>query len=471
LTDSGATATVHSFSDERKPFGEIPIGTIATSWTCGNSGETFLLLFPESLYFGKRLSTTLLCPNQIRDYGITVHDTPRRFDPTSKHAIITDDATIPLQVDGVISYFNSSKPTTEQIEDCRRIILTSDTKWNPRDPEFQRQENAVNDLSDINVSSTSSTFTGNLTTFTATQSMYPEWFDIEELCHRMVSCVYITLDDISAVDSDDHVSHDISAFTTNDVYEIGALTTSAKPKVTKEILARRWGIGLKAAAATLQSTTQRGMRSFLHPIDRRLSTSQPHLAYPILKRKMYSDTMFSKSKSLRSNTCAQVWTDGMGYSLFYPLKSKSLAWTTVSTMISDINAIPMVVITDGAAEETGGPWKKEMQHYRIKQQWSEPYSQWQNRAESEIRELKRIIRKTVQRSFAPKRLWDFCGQWAAAVRRRTSLELPGLEGRTPEENLHARVVDISAYAQFDFYALIWYIDYPQDVATPRRQLG
>ena len=97
-------------------------------------------------------------------------------------------------------------------------------------------------------------------------------------------------------------------------------------------------------------------------------------------------------------------------------------------MIHDLNAIPTVVITDGAMEETGGAWKKEMNHFRIKQKWSEPYSQWQNKAESEIRELKRMIRKSMQRENAPKRLWDYCGQWVAAIRRRTALDMPILDG-------------------------------------------
>ena len=181
--------------------------------------------------------------------------------------------------------------------------------------------------------------------------------------------------------------------------------------------------------------------------------------------------MFSKAKSLRMLPAAQVWTDGNGYSMFYPIKSKSLAYTTVHLMVHDLNAIPTVVVTDGAMEETGGKWKSEMQHFRIKQKWSEPYSQWQNKAESEIRELKRMIRKTMQREHAPRRLWDYCGIWCAAIRRRTALDIPGLDGRTPEENVHARIVDISAYAQFNWYSHVWYIDYPQDVATSRRQLG
>jgi hypothetical protein len=90
---------------------------------------------------------------------------------------------------------------------------------------------------------------------------------------------------------------------------------------------------------------------------------------------MYSDTMFSKVKSLQQNSCAQVYTDGQGYSLLYPLKSKSLAWTTIKSLISDMNAIPDAIITDGAMEVTGGHWKKETQDFWILQRFSEPYSQ------------------------------------------------------------------------------------------------
>jgi hypothetical protein len=115
---------------------------------------------------------------------------------------------------------------------------------------------------------------------------------------------------------------------------------------------------LKTAERTLRVTTQRGIRTFLRPMDRRLSTSVPQLSYSLLKQTIYSDTMFSKVKSLRQNAVAQVYTDGQGYALFYPLKSKALAWTTVKSVVDEMNAIPEAIVTDGAMEETGGQWKK-----------------------------------------------------------------------------------------------------------------
>jgi hypothetical protein len=47
LETKGETATVYSFSQERKPFGEIPIGTIAMTWVSSINGESLVLVFPE----------------------------------------------------------------------------------------------------------------------------------------------------------------------------------------------------------------------------------------------------------------------------------------------------------------------------------------------------------------------------------------------------------------------------------------
>ena len=52
LSVGNETATVHSFSEESKPFKNVPIGTIATAWVDPKTAETFILEFPESLYFG-----------------------------------------------------------------------------------------------------------------------------------------------------------------------------------------------------------------------------------------------------------------------------------------------------------------------------------------------------------------------------------------------------------------------------------
>jgi hypothetical protein len=52
LERSGETATIHSFSDERKPFADVPIGTIATAWVNQADGEVIVLVINKALYFG-----------------------------------------------------------------------------------------------------------------------------------------------------------------------------------------------------------------------------------------------------------------------------------------------------------------------------------------------------------------------------------------------------------------------------------
>ena len=96
------------------------------------------------------------------------------------------------------------------------------------------------------------------------------------------------------------------------------------PVVTKEILAKRWGIGLDAAHRTLTATTQTGVRRVLHPVERRYKTRQSHLRFPTLNSRFYTDTMFSHTLSLKQNKCAQVFTNGQGYDLFYPLRRRPM---------------------------------------------------------------------------------------------------------------------------------------------------
>jgi hypothetical protein len=41
-------------------------------------------------------------------------------------------------------------------------------------------------------------------------------------------------------------------------------------------------------------------------------------------------------------------------------------------------------------------------------------------------------------------------RWASSVPRRTAFDIPVLNGLTPEECIHGRMIDISSYAQFDW---------------------
>jgi hypothetical protein len=80
--------------------------------------------------------------------------------------------------------------------------------------------------------------------------------------------------------------------------------------LTKEVLVRKWHIGLDKAQKTLQTTTHAGLRTVIHPLTRRNQTRQPHMRYPRVEEQLFSNTMFAKTKSLRMHTCAEVFTNG-----------------------------------------------------------------------------------------------------------------------------------------------------------------
>jgi hypothetical protein len=232
LEDSGETATVHSFSGERKPFASIPIGTIATSWTDEGTSETFVLQFPESLYFGDRLPHSLLCPNQLWAHGIRVEDTPRQFDGSSSHLIVVEGLKIPLYLDGVIFFFESRKPNEDELENCRRITLTSDSRCDPNAASFATQEQIVSDQMDPIV---------HEVRMTDRVVPSPELMSVQELEERLISCVYVSSDDELHEGLDSTEGRRIKAIATKE----------KKTVITKETLARRWGIGLKIAERTL----------------------------------------------------------------------------------------------------------------------------------------------------------------------------------------------------------------------------
>jgi hypothetical protein len=184
--------------------------------------------------------------------------------------------------------------------------------------------------------------------------------------------------------------------------------------------------------------------------------------------------MFSTTKSLRGNKCAQVFTSGLGYDLFYPLKKESEVAEALNKVIQSVG-VPKELILDGAKAKMHGRFASIAKEYRIKQHQTEPYSRWQNRAKASIRELKWGIKRITLRARSPKRLWDYCGEWVAAVRRLTAHEIPGLQGRVPSEVIEGNTPDISEYAQFDWYQYVWYLDpampFPGDAKKLGRWIG
>jgi hypothetical protein len=127
--------------------------------------------------------------------------------------------------------------------------------------------------------------------------------------------------------------------------ESAATRSATQPLVSTESLAKKWQIGLDKAQATLQATTQTGLRMVINPLARRYTMRLPHLRYPVVKKTLYSDTMFArKTKSLQQHTRAQVLMDGVGFTHAFPMKKKSESGDRLEKLLRTLQTLPEAIV-------------------------------------------------------------------------------------------------------------------------------
>lgn len=499
IAETNLTVSVAPYSNKYKPIQNVPIVTAATAYDMPDSDVTYILIMNQALWFGSKLDDTLLCPNQIRANGNKVDDTPRQFSDVSDHSIKCpsedgDSVTIQLQLNGVISRFATRVPTDEELEQCPRITLTGESPWNPYSEDFaETEELYIRNKRQIGAVMSESD--GRHERATAP--------DIEETCHRVRENLlrYISGMSMSSIETnlEEQVVHGrtgesslnplydriVSTLhvlqgratdeTEMDLYDADrfafAMSSGDKGhRVTPATLAKRWGIGLKAAEDTLTATTQAGVVNVVAPGDRRSTRRLNFLRYPRMRIKVFMDSMFAKVKSIRQYVSAQVYTNGKGYDHFFPMKShkgENIA-ATLDGFVAK-TGVPEVLVSDGAKEEILGEVEKRSRYYRIRQLVTEPYSPWQDKAEGAIREIKKAIRFHSVRTRSPRRLWCFLGEWVSAIRRFTARD--SLDGRTAHEDVLGETPDISQYMLFDWYQVVWCLQPMNKFPYNKRVLG
>eukprot|EP00536_Pseudo-nitzschia_multiseries_P001270 jgi/Psemu1/2883/gm1.2883_g len=228
---------VAPFSEEYKPIKKIPIGSCATAWTSPTSGQVYIIVFHQALYFGNKLKNSLICPNQVRDCNFNVEETPRQFDPRSKHGItiqtpMEDDdpkkVFIKLSMRNVISYFPTRKPTRLELDECQHLIATNDTPWDPHSLKFRMAELAIDNgdpisgdqisvqaMSTEDASSVATEPTSNVTDMLSKTSIGPNHTSLMGRCklmrlHQVSTRRMLTECQIA---TDGNISHRISSVT------------------------------------------------------------------------------------------------------------------------------------------------------------------------------------------------------------------------------------------------------------------
>ncbi len=188
------------------------------------------------LWFGSNnLHCSLINPHQIQAYGYGVCDDP--WEPHRPFGIDLGSIFVPLTVSGPNPSFESRVPTDWEMSNLPIVKITS-TTWNPAD--MHRSAPRSNTMHVVDCISTAQRDIWS-------PSPAPQMSIFPTSDSRCVPSLY----------ANTILVHD--ALT-------GTFTSERHSCVTFENLSRKWNIGLETAKQTLQVTTQRGIRTAVHPL-------------------------------------------------------------------------------------------------------------------------------------------------------------------------------------------------------------
>ena len=412
----------------------------------------YILILHECLYYGSKLNHSLINPNQLRMAGSQVWDNP--FDPNHDLCIECDnDLSIPLRLQGTKTYFESRSPTIRELETCPHIELTSIREWNP---------NTVN----LSIQSTISILSDN-----------SEWSTQRYICDISINNNDNERFSYSQLDSDESILHDIEPSLVRFYELLHDNDTTYPPLIRDDIPARRtysstdrhrkldatslaemWGIGIKRASATIQCTTQRGVRSAILPLSRRYRADRMY-NLKRLNSKFATDTFYSDIKSLNQNRCAQIFSHKVGFSAVYPMERATgdTIGTSYLNFCHDFG-VPEFLTFDGATAQVGKNtlFMRSLKKHQSQFHVSSPRRPNENPAEACIRETKKRWYRIMHRQKVPRRLWDFGLVWICETGNLTSTSSKYADNRTPLEIITGETPDISEYVDFSFYDWVTY---------------
>ena len=125
-------------------------------------------------------------------------------------------------------------------------------------------------------------------------------------------------------------------------------------------------------------------------------------------------------------------------------------------------------------ELTDGKFKSVCIDYAITRTTTEPHSPWQNKAELQIKEVKKNVRSLMKYKSIPSVLWDYCASYYALIKRNTATMCPDGDHRCPIEIVTGHTPDISELVDYGLYDPCYFyepVDFPMDRKILGRWLG
>ena len=126
-------------------------------------------------------------------------------------------------------------------------------------------------------------------------------------------------------------------------FDVSALVMAAHEErskgVSKEHLSKVWRISVDEAAKTLEQTTQERVHTTDPKISKNYGTNDRMLRYKKINEYFYMDTLIATSKggkSIRGNTCGQLFVTDKGYIYFVPMRSRSEVLLAVKQFAKEV---------------------------------------------------------------------------------------------------------------------------------------
>ena len=144
------TCNVQPFDPSIGVAKNVLIVDAALAYDCPYTYKTYILL-ARNVLIVKGLENHLIPPFIMREAGLVVNEVAKIHmnDPSSSdHSIIVKDydLKIPLQLNGVFSYFKTRKPAETEIEFSDKFYITPDSyEWNPYSEHFSNNEESLTD--------------------------------------------------------------------------------------------------------------------------------------------------------------------------------------------------------------------------------------------------------------------------------------------------------------------------------------
>ena len=148
LSEIGETVDVAPFTPDCKPI-SVELVDAALKYECPYSGEVKILIIRRGLYVPS-MTHNLLPPCLLREAGININEVPKIHvtSPTEEHHAITfqeSNFRIPPSLHGTFSYFLTSKPSIQELEEPEDVYILTPTVWNPHPDAYVINEESILD--------------------------------------------------------------------------------------------------------------------------------------------------------------------------------------------------------------------------------------------------------------------------------------------------------------------------------------